>query len=412
MKSDWKKNTTRFLFCQAISLFGSSLVQYAIMWHITLKTESGVMMMLSIVCGFLPTFFMSPFAGVWADRYNRKLLIVFADAGIAFSTLILAIIFMLGYDEIWLLFVVSAVRALGTSVQIPAVGAFLPQIVPEDKLTRVNGINGSLQSAINLISPMASGALLTIASIEIIFFIDVATATIAVFAMLLLVHVAPHEKALQKQQMGYFEDFRIGLKYIKSHPFIKQFFVYCAIFFFLVTPAAFLTPLQVVRSFGDEVWRLTAIEITFSAGMMLGGFIMASWGGFKNKIHSMALAGFGIGVLTIALGAVPVFWLYLLVMVLTGLAIPIFGTPATVLLQERVEEKFMGRVFGVYGMISSAMMPIGMLVFGPVSDSIAIEWLLLGTGALVLIQNIFMLGSKALLKAGMPVQKQQKADHQ
>ena len=412
MKSGWKKNTARFLFCQAISLFGSSLVQYAIMWHITLKTESGVMMMVSIICGFLPTFFLSPFAGVWADRYNRKMLIILADAGIAFSTLILAVIFMLGYSEIWLLFVVSAVRALGTSVQIPAVGAFLPQLVPEDKLTRVNGINGSLQSAITLLSPMVSGVLLTVASIEIVFFIDVVTACIAVFAMLFTVHAAPHEKATQKQQVGYFEDFRIGLKYINSHAFIKQFFVYGAIFFFLVTPAAFLTQLQVVRSFGNEVWRLTAIEITFSVGMMLGGFLMAAWGGFKNKIHSMALAGFAIGVFTIALGAAPVFWLYLLFMVLTGLAIPVFSTPATVLLQERVEGDFMGRVFGVYGMISSAMMPIGMLIFGPVSDSIRIEWLLLGTGALVLVQNVFILGSKALLQAGKPVPKTPDPDAQ
>ena len=119
-----------------------------------------------------------------------------------------------------------------------------------------------------------------------------------------------------------------------------------------------------------------------------------------------------LGVFTIALGAVPVFWLYLLFMVLTGLAIPVFSTPATVLLQERVEGDFMGRVFGVYGMISSAMMPIGMLVFGPVSDSIRIEWLLLGTGALVLVQNAFMLGSKALLQAGKPVDKAQNPEVQ
>lgn len=412
MKPDWKKNTARFLSCQAISLFGSSLVQYAIMWYITLETESGVMMMISIICGFLPTFFLSPFAGVWADRYNRKLLIILADAGIAFSTLILAIIFLMGYNAIWLLFIVSAVRALGTSVQVPAVGAFLPQLVPEDKLTRVNGINGSIQSAMMLISPMVSGLLLTVASIEIIFFIDVLTACIAVFAMIFTVHAVPHEKANQKQNVGYFEDFRIGLKYISEHAFIKQFFIYCAIFFFLVTPAAFLTPLQVVRSFGNEVWRLTAIEITFSVGMTLGGILIASWGGFKNKIHSMAVAGFAIGICTIALGIVPVFWLYLFVMVLTGLAIPIFSTPATVMLQERVEEALMGRVFGVYGMISSAMMPIGMLVFGPVSDSIPIEWLLLGTGVLVLVQNVFMLGSKALLQAGKPVDKTQNQEVQ
>jgi DHA3 family macrolide efflux protein-like MFS transporter len=402
MKTDWKKNTTRFLFSQSISLFGSSLVQYAIMWYITLNTQSGVMMMVSIICGILPTFFLSPFAGVWADRYNRKHLIVIADAGIAVATLALAAIFMLGYRDIWLLFAVSAVRALGTGIQTPAVSAFLPQIVPEEKLTRVNGINNSLQSAITLVSPMVSGVLMSFAAIEVIFFIDVVTAALAIAVMLLFVHVPPHHKALQKQETGYFEDFRTGLGYIRQHRFVLLFFIYAAVFFFLVSPAAFLTPLQVARSFGDQVWRLTAIEIAFSGGMVLGGVLIAAWGGFKNRAYTMTAAAFAISICTVALGVVPVFWLYLLFMALTGLAIPVFSTPAMVMLQEKVEEDMMGRVFGVYGMISSSVMPIGMLLFGPVSDSIAIEWLLLVTGALMLVQSIFLLLSRTLRDAGLP----------
>jgi len=402
MKTDWKKNTSRFLFSQAISLFGSSLVQYAIMWYITLNTQSGVMMMVSIICGILPTFFLSPFAGVWADRYSRKHLIVIADAGIAAATLALAVIFMLGYRDIWLLFAVSAIRALGTGVQTPAVGAFLPQIVPEDKLTRVNGINNSLQSAITLVSPMVSGVLMSIAAIEVIFFIDVLTAALAIAVMLWLVQVPPHQKALQKQETGYFEDFSTGLSYIRQHRFVLQFFIYAAVFFFLVTPAAFLTPLQVARSFGDQVWRLTAIEIAFSGGMVLGGVLIAAWGGFKNRAYTMTAAAFAIGICTVALGVVPVFWLYLFFMALTGLAIPVFSTPAMVMLQEKVEEDMMGRVFGVYGMISSSVMPLGMLLFGPVSDSVAIEWLLLITGVLVLVQSAFLLFSRTLREAGLP----------
>src|SRR6478735_3946272 len=104
MKPNWKKNIILFLGSQTISLFGSSLVMYAIMWHITLTTQSGVMMTIAIVCGFLPTFFLSPFAGVWADRYNRKVLIILSDSLIAISTLIMAILFMAGYDALWLLF--------------------------------------------------------------------------------------------------------------------------------------------------------------------------------------------------------------------------------------------------------------------------------------------------------------------
>lgn len=405
MNKSWKKDTTLFLTSQTISLFGSMLVQYAITWYITLQTQSGMMMTIAIICGFLPTFFLSPFAGVWADRYNRKTLIILSDSLIAVSTLILAILFLKGYNATWMLFVVSAIRALGSGTQTPAIGAFLPQLVPEDKLTKVNATNSSIQSLVMLVSPMLSGALLNMSNIETIFFIDVVTAAIAVSILLLFLHVPSHAKALSKQKTSYFVDMSEGFNYMKNHDYVKRFFLFCAIFNVLVAPAAFLTPLQVTRSFGNDVWRLTAIEITFSIGMMVGGIIMASWGGFRNRIYTMVLSSFAIGICTFALGVIPNFWIYLSFMVLFGIIMPIFNTPATVLLQEKVEDNFLGRVFSVLGMISSIMMPLGMLVFGPLSDVIRIEWLLIGTGLLLFIQGFFMLNSKVLVEAGKPSSK-------
>ncbi|KLV25938.1 MFS transporter [Niallia circulans] len=401
-KENWYRNIVLFLSSQTISLFGSSLVQYAIMWHITLTTESGLMMTLYILCGFLPTFLLSPVAGVWADRYNRKLLIMISDGLIAFATLILALLFLMGYDSIWLLFVMAAVRAFGTGVQTPSVGAILPQIVPKDKLTKVNGVNGSIQAVIMFISPMVSAALLTMASIEAIFFIDVITAAIAIFTLLAFLKIPAHQKASLEQSTSYFSDFKEGLKYVHNHAFLKKFFIYFSIFFVLMAPAAFLTPLQVTRSFGDDVWRLTAIEIAFSIGMMVGGGVIAAWGGFENKVKTMTLASIIMGVCTFALGMIPFFWIYLIFMALFGVAMPIFNTPTTVLLQEKIEEGFLGRVFGVMGMISTSMMPIGMLIFGPLADFIKVEWLLLGTGIFIMILSIFLGKDKALIEAGKP----------
>lgn len=399
-KTNWQKNMILFLGTQTISLFGSALVQFSILWYITLTTQSGVMMTIYIVCGFVPTFILSPIAGVWADRFNRKMLIILADALIAIATLILAILFFMGYDAIWLLFVMAAVRAIGTGIQTPAVGAILPQIVPEDKLTKVNGINGSIQAIVNLISPMLSAVLLTIASMETIFFIDVITASIAIFTLTVFLNIPVHAKALQKQTTSYFSDLQQGFIYIKNHDFLKKFFVFFAFFFVLIAPAAFLTPLQVTRSFGSDVWRLSALEITFSIGMMLGGIVMASWGGFDNKIHTMTLASLIFGASTFALGIIPVFWIYLVFMGIIGIAIPLFNTPSTVLLQEKVEEDYLGRVFGVLAMISTSMMPLGMLVFGPMSDIIKIEWLLMGTGILLFLQSFILLSSRTLVDAG------------
>ncbi|MDL0421621.1 MFS transporter [Caldibacillus thermoamylovorans] len=399
-KSNWYKNIVLFLSSQAISLFGSSLVQYAMMWYITLSTESGVMMTIYIICGFIPTFILSPVAGVWADRYNRKMLIVLSDGLIALATLILAILFLMGFDDIWLLFLMAAIRAFGTGIQTPAVGAILPQIVPKNKLTKVNGINGSIQAIIMFVSPLVSAALLGMATMEIIFFIDVVTATIAIGTLLIFLKIPLHEKAKDKQTTSYLSDFKLGLQYVNSHDFLKKFFLFFALFMVLMAPASFLTPLQVARSFGDDVWRLTAIEIVFSIGMMAGGAIIASWGGFSNKVKTMGFATVIMGVCTFALGSVPNFWIYLFFMGVFGVAMPILNTPATVLLQEKIEEDYLGRVFGVMGMISTSMMPIGMLIFGPLADMVKIEWLLIGTGAFIMCLSLLLVKNHVLIEAG------------
>jgi DHA3 family macrolide efflux protein-like MFS transporter len=142
----WKKRVAVFLVGQTITTFGSFLVQYAIMWHLTLTTKSGVVLALAAVFGFLPQALVSIFAGVWADRVNRKMMIIFADSAIALATFGLALFMLTGVNDLWLIFLVMAVRSVGAGVQSPAISALLPQIVPTEKLMRVNGINSSVQS--------------------------------------------------------------------------------------------------------------------------------------------------------------------------------------------------------------------------------------------------------------------------
>jgi len=125
MDINWKKNTALFLAGQAVSLFGTMIVQYAITWHITLKSQSGMMMAVFTVAGFLPMFFISPFSGVWIDRFNKKYIINMADGATAFASLVVAIFLMLGFESYIVLLVCAVVRAFGQGVQTPAAGAFI-----------------------------------------------------------------------------------------------------------------------------------------------------------------------------------------------------------------------------------------------------------------------------------------------
>jgi DHA3 family macrolide efflux protein-like MFS transporter len=404
MTINWKKNTALFLTGQALSLFGTMVVQYAITWHITLETRSGSMMTIFTAFGFLPMFFISPFAGVWADRFNRKYIINIADGAIALVSLLAALSIMIGIDSIGILLFCAIIRSLGQGVQMPAVGSFIPDIVPREHLTRINGFQGSVQSFITLTAPAISGAMMTFAPLEALFFLDVITALAGISIVLFFVKTPEKETSPQEtpehKGAAYFRDLKEGMKHIRKHGYVLRMIVVSAVFLFFCAPAAFLTPLQVTRNFGNEVWRLSAIEITFSIGMMGGGLLIGLWGGFKNRIHTMALSCALWGLLAAGLGFASTFSLYLVIMALLGISMPLWNAPSMVLLQTTVEPAFMGRVLSVFTMASSVMMPLGMVFFGPIADIVSIDILLVGTGIVITLLCIPMLASKTLMDAG------------
>jgi DHA3 family macrolide efflux protein-like MFS transporter len=389
----WKKKTTVFLSSQNTSLFGTMLVQYAIIWYVTLSTKSGLVLTISTVAAFLPQIVISLFAGVWADRYPRKWLIIAADALTATSTLILAIFFLLGYRELWMIFLISGIRSVGQGIQMPAVNALLPQIAPTDKLIRVNSINGTLQPIISIATPVIAGALMSFSHLEWIFFIDVITAAIAISLMVNL-KVPAYPKAAVVENAGYFGDLRAGLAYIRQSRSIRTLFIFFGFVMFLVAPVAFLTPLLVTRSFGPEVWKLTANEVTFFGGSILGGIIMTAWGGFKNRFRTLGLACIVWAVLFVSLGITKDFVVYLVIMTLAGIPMPFWGATSTTLLQELVPQEMQGRVFGVQQMIMSTVMPVGMVVFGPIADVISIEVLLMLASGLMALPGLWIFFSR------------------
>lgn len=379
----WKRDVALFLSGQTVSLFGSMLVQYAVMWHITLETQSGVALALAAVFGFLPQALVSIFGGVWADRLNRKALIIAADATIAASTLALALLMLAGASDLWLIFLTLAIRSTGAGIQMPAVSALIPQITPTEHLMRVNGINGSIQSAMALLAPAAAGALYATASLTAIFFIDVVTAVVGIGFLLLI--AVPTVRNATAEGAGYFTDLVEGVRYIAHHAFVRWLLVLFGVVFLLTVAPSYLTPLMVARTFGDEVWKLTVLEISFSVGMVLGGLVIAVWGGTRNKIVMIVASSVLFGALSVALGLSTNLWVFFAFMFVVGLAVPFFSTPSMTLLQETVEPERQGRVFGFVGIVMAVAMPIGMVVFGPLADQFTVESLLVAAGILMFV---------------------------
>ena len=360
------------------------LVQYAIFWHLTLETKSGAVLALAAIFGFLPQAIVSIFAGVWADRVNRKIMIVIADSAIALSTFGLALLMLSGVSELWLIFLVMAVRSVGAGFQMPAISALLPQIVPTEQLMRVNGINSSVQSTLTILAPVAAAGVYSASSLVGILFIDVVTAIIGL-SLLATIAVPTLERVVDGAKPSYFADLKEGVSYIFSHDLVRWVMAIFAIVFLLIVAPSNLSPLMLVRNFGSEVWLLTVLELAFGVGMVLGGALMAVWGSKLDRLNTIIGTSIAFGVLAIVMGFTTNLVLFYSLFFFIGLAVPAFSTSAMTLLQETVEPERQGRVFGFVGIVMSVAMPVGMAALGPLADVVSVELLLILTGAATVV---------------------------
>ena len=436
----WQYVLTAFYSGQAASTLGTGLVQFALIWYVTFRTNSGLALTIMTIASFLPQLLIALVSGVWADRHDRRWVIILADGGIALASLIVALLFIKGYESIWLIFLVSAIRSLGGGIQGPAISALIPQIVPRENLVRSNGIYGTIGNIIQLLSPILGAAMVVMLPIWAIFMIDVGTAALAILIMLAL--PLPHQKTgdvanafgINKQAADFdwgfpsaaveaesgddfslaaedleaaafkpdeaflaasaelegssrIGEFKAGLQYINGKPFIKKLMTVYAMFMILLAPIATLLPLFIRRHFGLEVWYVTAAQISLFAGMALGGLLVAAKGEFKSRIRTIRAVGIVLALLTLILAGlgiatINIFIFFAMVLFFSGMAVPFYTTTINVLLQENVHKSFHGRVFAVLYMIGSAAIPLGTIIFAPLADIIQIEFVLFLTGSL------------------------------
>ena len=382
---NWKSRTVLFLISQCVTLFGSTLVQMAIVWYVTLNTSSGVWVAAFSICSYLPQFLMSFIGGVWADRYSRKRLIIGADISIAAVTFIMMLAMPFIREEKFLLgglLVMSIIRSVGAGIQTPAVNAVIPQLVPESQLMRFNGINATMQSLVQFAAPAAAGLLLSLSTLQSTLLIDILTAVFGVGILSCV--LIPKQRSIEKSA-SVIKDMRMGIHFAFSDKLIRKLLIVYGLFTFLCVPAGFLAGLLVNRVYGNTYWYLTAVELIGFFGMIMGGLLMSLWRGFKSRINTLVFGLFIFGIMAVGMGLTKKFILYLILMALYGVALTIVQTSITTLIQENVKSLMQGRIFGLMGSMYSGFIPIGMVIFGPMADIIPLEWIIVCSGVLVMM---------------------------
>ena len=382
IQANWKKPFFIIWVGQAFSLLGSELVQFSLIWYLTKKTGSASVLATASFVALLPRVFLSPISGALVDRWNRQKVMIFADGSIAIATMVLAGVFWFEAIQIWHIYLILFIRALGSGFHWPAMQASTSLMVPKNQLTKISGMNQTLRGAMGIAAPLLAALLLEIFPIYGILFIDVITAIIAIFPLLfILIPQVNHsvEKITGLSQI--WDDIKVGYTFLVGWRGLLYLTLAATILNFLLNPGFTFTPLLVTEHFGKGVIELSMIESAFSAGMIIGGMVLSTWGGFNRNIYTSlaGIIGLAVGTGLIAIAPSDHFMLAVFGMSLAGFMNPIANGPIFAIMQTYVEPEMQGRVFSLLESMVSAMMPISMVIAAPVAEWVGIRgWLAFG----------------------------------
>ena len=369
---------------QAFSILGSSVVGFALAWYLARETGSATILSTAMLVNILPEVVIGPFIGPLIDRWNRKRIIIYSDLVTALLTLVLVFLFYTGTIQIWHIYLIMAGRSVSGSFQRPALSASIPMIVPEKHLVRANGLNMTLSGANNMVAPLAGAFLIEAFDMQWVLSADIITAILAVGCLIpLAIPQPPHTDTLVKP--NYLADLRQGFRYMASWRGLSFLVILFAVLSFFAAPANALLPLFVTEYFSADVLKLGWLLTARSAGIVAGGLIMGVWGGFKRRIVTtlvflmvQAISVFLFGFTTDSL-----FLLAMFLRFISGASGAMFNAPVGAILQSVVARDMQGRIFALLNSLSGIMIPLGLVVAGPVADSIGLRTVWYGSAAII-----------------------------
>ena len=376
--TNWKRPFFTIWTGQMFSLVGSQIVQFALVWYLTEQTGSATVLATATLVAMLPMIVFGPFAGALVDRWNRRLVMIAADGAVALASLWLAYMFWIDAVQVWQVYLIMFIRALGGSFHWPAMQASTTLMVPEKHLTRVAGMNQTLYGALNIVGPALGALAMALMPLSAVMMVDVSTALLAILPLLFVVVPQPEPSARLEPgavRPSLFTDIGQALRYIRGWPGLMALIGAAMIFKIALTPAFALLPLLVNQYFSGDAGQLALIEGIFGVGVVVGGLTLSVWGGFHRRIYTMLG---GMLVLTaglLAMGLVPAsaFILALAAALVLGLALPFIDGPLMAIMQAGVAPDMQGRVFMLMASLVSLTSPIGLAIAGPVSDSIGLQ---------------------------------------
>jgi DHA3 family macrolide efflux protein-like MFS transporter len=369
---------------QAVSLLGSQLVQFAVVWWLTGTTDSATVLAWASLVALLPQIVLGPFAGALVDRWRRRWVMIAADTGVAVATLVLALLFRRGLASVGWIYLLLLIRAAGAAFHWPAMQASTALMVPQAHLARVAGLNQALLGLASIAIPPAGAFAVESLPMAGVLAIDVATAVPAVVSLLLVAIPQPAQIAAGCRP-SVWADMKQGLHFVLGWPALMMLVGIGVVVNMLGRAAGSLAPLLVMQHFRAGAAGLGWFQAAVGVGTVVGGAVLGLWGGLRRRVvtQMLALAADGLIIMLVALSPRERFVLAVALIGVTGLLEAIVLGLSGAIFQALVPPEVQGRVFALSISVTQGLAPLGLLVAGPVADAVGVHvwWAL--TGAVI-----------------------------
>jgi len=391
-----KYNFKGYLFFwsgQLFSLLGSSIIHFVIIWWLTIVTGDPIILGLANFFGMLPLIILSPIAGVFIDKWNRKSTIFIFDFLQALITFWLIILFFLGCESVLAIILINSLRGICQAFHFPTVKAIIPLMIPKDKLSRMNAIDYLFNGIVQIAGPAVGAILNSILPVAVILWVDIITFFIAIIPLILIKIPSITKNELKKEHFSFFKDFKLGINGLKQVPGLLILLILISVANFLSIPYGTLLPLFIkANHFGNEL-DLAYVMILMQIGMISGALIASSKKDWKKRVLVIS-SGIIISALGYGLSAVSPTRNYFLIGIggmVRAAMVPLINTNFLTIIQLHIPPEKQGKVMSIVVSLAWAVIPLGSLTAGPLAAIIGIKMLYLTFALLELLSVIITL---------------------
>ena len=361
---------------QALSMMGSNVTAFGISIWVYQETGSVTLFALNSFLNFLPRTLLSPLAGLIADQYKRRYIMIASDSGAAISTVFLAALFFSGQLAVWHVYLVTLANALFNTFQAPAYTAAVSAMTPSEQHARASAMLQLSNQLSMLVAPMIAGFVLLFFGLVGILMLDFITFFIAIG--ILVLHHFPEPQFQQKTAVKNrsWPDMFKGWRFISSQPALRGLFYLSGLnMFFIAVNATLSIPILLTLTTIEVVGLLAML---FGLGGILGSVLVIAWRRVKQHIWIVFGAHLFIGIGLIVFGLRP----NLLLLIIAGfglaVAIPIRDSITDTIWRTTIASDLQGRVFALLQLANSTAFGLAYIVVGPLADHIFEPWMLRG----------------------------------